>query len=130
MPEGGDDDAVLDGDGEAHAGDHAATGAGRGDDRLARLPVDRAELLERRVCDRDQLVRQVHLGLHTIEGLTVNSSARHSKIRRCIIDKGVKIPAGTQIGYDIEADKQHFTVTDTGIVVVPKGALIEEKVMV
>ncbi|HEX2122757.1 MAG TPA: sugar phosphate nucleotidyltransferase, partial [Thermoanaerobaculia bacterium] len=53
---------------------------------------------------------------------------RHSKIRRAIIDKGVKLPPGTTIGYDLEFDKQHFTVTDSGIVVVPKGATIEERV--
>jgi glucose-1-phosphate adenylyltransferase len=55
---------------------------------------------------------------------------RHSKIRRTIIDKGVKIPASTTIGYDIEADRERFTVTDTGIVVVPKGAEIAEAVTV
>ncbi len=53
---------------------------------------------------------------------------RHSKIRRTIIDKGVKIPAGSSIGYDPELDAQRFTVTDSGIVVVPKGAVLEEKV--
>ncbi len=53
---------------------------------------------------------------------------RHCKIRRTIVDKGVKIPAGVSIGYDLEADRERFTVTDSGIVVVPKGALIEEKV--
>ncbi|HEX8617175.1 MAG TPA: glucose-1-phosphate adenylyltransferase [Thermoanaerobaculia bacterium] len=53
---------------------------------------------------------------------------RHSKIRRTIIDKGVKIPPGTTIGYDIEQDRKRFTVTESGIVVVPKGAVIEEKV--
>lgn len=53
---------------------------------------------------------------------------RHCKIRRTIIDKGVKIPAGMTIGYDLDADRERFTVTDSGIVVVPKGALIEEKV--
>ncbi len=55
---------------------------------------------------------------------------RHSKIRRTIIDKGVKIPANSTIGYDIEADRQRFTVTDTGIVVVPKGAEVAEGVVV
>jgi glucose-1-phosphate adenylyltransferase len=53
---------------------------------------------------------------------------RHSKIRRTIIDKGVKVPPNTMIGYDLELDRQRFTVTDSGIVVVPKGAVIEEKV--
>ena len=46
---------------------------------------------------------------------------RHSKIRRTIIDKGVKIPPGTTIGYDLELDRQRFTVTDSGIVVVPRA---------
>lgn len=51
---------------------------------------------------------------------------RHSKIRRAIIDKGVKLPPGSTIGYDLEHDKQRFTVTDSGIVVVSKGAHVEE----
>jgi glucose-1-phosphate adenylyltransferase len=60
-----------------------------------------------------------------MEGVEVG---RHSKIRRTIIDKGVKLPPGTSIGYDLEQDRQRFTVTDSGIVVVPKGAKIEEGV--
>jgi len=56
---------------------------------------------------------------------------RHSKIRRAIVDKGVKLPPGTTIGYDPELDRQRFSVTDSGIVVVPKGAVFEEsRVMV
>jgi glucose-1-phosphate adenylyltransferase len=55
---------------------------------------------------------------------------RHSKIRRTIIDKGVKIPANSTIGYDLEADRARFTVTDSGIVVVPKGAEVAEGVAV
>jgi glucose-1-phosphate adenylyltransferase len=51
---------------------------------------------------------------------------RHSKIRRAIIDKGVHLPPGTVIGYDRELDRQRFSVTDSGIVVVPKGAVFEE----
>ena len=52
---------------------------------------------------------------------------RHCKIRRCIIDKGVKLPPGSTIGYDLETDRQRFTVTDSGIVVVSKGMVIEER---
>jgi glucose-1-phosphate adenylyltransferase len=45
---------------------------------------------------------------------------RHARLRRCIVDKGVQIPANVEIGYDLEEDKRRFTVAD-GIVVVPKG---------
>lgn len=52
------------------------------------------------------------------ESVTVG---RHSKIRRAIIDKGVVIPDGTTIGYDLEADRRSgYTVTESGIVVVPR----------
>jgi len=50
---------------------------------------------------------------------------RHAKIRRAIIDKDVEIPAGTVIGFDREADRQRFFVTDNGIVVIPKRAKLE-----
>jgi len=43
-------------------------------------------------------------------------------LQRCIIDKGVQVPAGEQIGTDLEKDKQRFTVSDNGVVVVPKGS--------
>ena len=49
---------------------------------------------------------------------------RHAKIRRAIIDKGVNIPAGDRIGFDLDRDRRRFTVTDSGIVVIPKGQLI------
>lgn len=52
---------------------------------------------------------------------------RHSRLRRTIVDKGVKIPQRTSIGYDLEFDRERgFTVTDTGIVVVPKGTVLGE----
>ncbi len=47
---------------------------------------------------------------------------RHCKIRRAIIDKGVAIPPHTVIGYDREQDRTRFTVTDSGIVIIPKYA--------
>ncbi|PID62609.1 MAG: glucose-1-phosphate adenylyltransferase [Ignavibacteriae bacterium] len=45
---------------------------------------------------------------------------RHTRIRRAIIDKDVHIPEHEEIGFDIETDKKRFTVTETGIVVIPK----------
>jgi glucose-1-phosphate adenylyltransferase len=49
------------------------------------------------------------------------SIGRHAKIRKAIIDKNVVIPDGTVIGYDVEEDRSRgFTVTDSGIVVVPR----------
>lgn len=47
---------------------------------------------------------------------------RNARIRKCIVDKDVEIPSGEQIGYDIEADRRRFFVTDNGIVVIPKRA--------
>ncbi len=50
---------------------------------------------------------------------------RHSRIRRAIIDKGVRIPPGTEIGYDPVADAERgLTVTDSGLVVIARGELI------
>lgn len=51
---------------------------------------------------------------------------RHCKIRNAIIDKHVEIPAGTEIGYDMEADRQRgFTVSPSGVVVIGKSALVK-----
>ncbi len=48
-----------------------------------------------------------------------------ARVRRAIIDKEVRIQTGVSIGYDLEADKRRgCTVSETGIVVVPKGAEI------
>ncbi|MFN8545289.1 MAG: glucose-1-phosphate adenylyltransferase [Candidatus Binatia bacterium] len=47
---------------------------------------------------------------------------RHARIRRAIVDKGVVVPPGMSIGYDLDDDRRRFTVSESGIVVVPKGA--------
>ena len=49
-----------------------------------------------------------------------------SCLRRCIVDKGVQIPAGERIGFDLATDSARFTVTDSGIVVIPKGYRFKE----
>jgi len=52
---------------------------------------------------------------------------RHCRIRRAIIDRHVDLPEGTVIGYDLEADKARYSVSDSGIVVVVRPeSLIEE----
>jgi glucose-1-phosphate adenylyltransferase len=53
-----------------------------------------------------------------LEGVDVG---RNAKIKRAIVDKEVQIPPGTEIGYNLEEDAKRFTVTASGIVVVPKG---------
>jgi len=50
---------------------------------------------------------------------------RHCKIRRAIVDKHVEIPPHTEIGYDLERDAKRFHVTESGIVVIPKGMRVE-----
>lgn len=47
---------------------------------------------------------------------------RHARIRRAIIDKGVHIPPGVEIGYDPEQDRARgFVVTESGITVIAKS---------
>jgi glucose-1-phosphate adenylyltransferase len=49
---------------------------------------------------------------------------RHCRIRRAIVDKDVKIPPNTRIGYDLDEDRRRgFVVTDHGIVVIGKAEL-------
>lgn len=51
---------------------------------------------------------------------------RHCRIRRTIVDKDVKIPPNTTIGFDPEHDKQRgFTMTPQGVVVIAKAELPE-----
>ena len=44
-----------------------------------------------------------------------------ARLRRTIVDRYNTIEAGDRIGYDADADRRRFTVTDSGIVVVPRG---------
>ncbi len=57
------------------------------------------------------------------EGVDVG---RHCHVRRAIIDKDVKIPQNTTIGYDLDYDRRRgFQVTEQGVVVIAKAELPE-----
>ncbi len=49
-------------------------------------------------------------------GVVVGKGA---KIKRAILDKWCKVPDGYEIGYDLVEDAKKFTVSESGIVVVP-----------
>ncbi|HZJ47690.1 MAG TPA: sugar phosphate nucleotidyltransferase, partial [Acidimicrobiia bacterium] len=50
---------------------------------------------------------------------------RGAVVRRAIIDKNVEVPDGVQIGVDTSADRERFTITEGGLVVIGKGDPIE-----
>jgi glucose-1-phosphate adenylyltransferase len=52
------------------------------------------------------------------------SIGRRARVRRAILDKGVQVPPDAEIGYDRDADRRRFHVSEDGIVVVPKDARI------
>lgn len=59
-----------------------------------------------------------------LEGVDVG---RYARLRRCIIDKFVRVPAHMEIGYNHKLDRQRgFTVTESGLTVIPKNTRIEE----
>ena len=46
---------------------------------------------------------------------------KNSQITNCIIDKSVRVPDGTVIGYDKKQDEKRFQLSDKGRIVIPKG---------
>lgn len=50
---------------------------------------------------------------------------RNAVVRRAIIDKNVIVPEGAQIGVDLDADRERYTISDGGIVVLGKGIVAQ-----
>ncbi len=50
---------------------------------------------------------------------------RYARVRGAIIDKDVKVMPNAIVGYDLEKDKKRFTVSEKGIVVIPKGTVVD-----
>ncbi len=46
---------------------------------------------------------------------------KQAQIQHCIVEKGVEIPPGEKIGFDRKKDSERFTLSEKGVVVVPKG---------
>ena len=60
----------------------------------------------------------------TVEASVVMPGARigtNARLRRVIVEEGVRIPAGFQAGFDLERDLRHHIVTDAGVVVISQS---------
>ena len=70
--------------------------------------------------------------VHLEQGVTVADSVlmpgvrigKGARLRRTIVEEGVHIPAGFQVGFDLDQDRNHHTVTDAGVVVVSRTPTI------
>ncbi len=73
----------------------------------------RRSILSNRVMVQDHAIVEDSI---LFGGVTVSPGAR---VRRAILDKWTRVPDGVTIGYDRADDEKRFTVTSSGIVVVP-----------
>ncbi|MGA2925380.1 MAG: glucose-1-phosphate adenylyltransferase [Solirubrobacteraceae bacterium] len=65
--------------------------------------------------------------LAEVEGSVLFSGVevgRDAVVRNAILDKDVIVESGAEIGIDLDADRERFTVSEGGVVVVPKGARV------
>ena len=76
--------------------------------RVVRCVIGRGSVVERGSEITDSII---------MDNVVVGAGTR---IRRAIVDKHVRIPAGERIGLDPEEDARRFSVSDEGIVLVPK----------
>jgi glucose-1-phosphate adenylyltransferase len=72
----------------------------------------------------------IHAGSEVIDSVILSGCdiGRGVRLRRVLLDKNCKIEAGCVIGEDPVSDRERFPfVTESGIVVIPKGTLVPAK---
>jgi glucose-1-phosphate adenylyltransferase len=72
----------------------------------------------------------VHAGAEISDSIVLSGCdiGRNVRLRRVVLDKNCKIEPGCVIGEDAAHDRERFPfVTDSGIVVIPKGTLVPAK---
>ena len=72
----------------------------------------------------------VHAGAEVVDSVILSGCdiGKGARLKRVLLDKNCKIEPGCVIGEDPEADRERFPfVTESGIVVVPKGTLVPAK---
>jgi glucose-1-phosphate adenylyltransferase len=52
--------------------------------------------------------------------------ARHVVLKRAVVEKGCRLPAGLQVGVDPEADRRRFHVTHNGVTLITPEMLGQE----
>jgi len=50
---------------------------------------------------------------------------RNAVVRKAILDKNVIVPEGAQIGVDLDTDRDRYTISDGGIIVLGKGIVAQ-----
>jgi glucose-1-phosphate adenylyltransferase len=69
----------------------------------------------------------VHAGAEVVDSVILSGCdiGKGARIKRALLDKNCKIEPGCVIGEDVAQDRERFPfVTESGIVVVPKGTLV------
>ena len=71
----------------------------------------------------------IHQGAY-VEDSVIMSGVRigpGAVVRRTVLDKFVEVDAYAQLGVDIEGDRDEYTVSDGGVVVIGKGVHVPRR---
>lgn len=78
--------------------------------------INRSLLFSHVNCHSYSSIKQVV----TMPGVTIS---RKAKIKKAVIDRGVVIPAGLQVGYDPELDAKRFRRSDDGVCLITQNMI-------